>query len=140
MTEPHYDFAPVKAMVAGYKVHEACEILQISGTSWLKYQVAGVDVWTADRLAVRLGTVPYLLWPEWLADSIASLDTTSERICAADGCDVSFQPRQETRLFCSTRCKSRTSARRRRRVSGGDILAYRREWRRTRAAAKEQAA
>lgn len=57
----------------------------------------------AERCADRLGVHPYCLWPEMRDDVIASV----VRVCAAEGCEETFEPLTVRRIYCSTRCRDR---------------------------------
>lgn len=48
-------------------------IVDVHPRTLLKWQAEGVDVWTADRIASRLGVNATKLWPAWedLADAAA---------------------------------------------------------------------
>lgn len=83
--------------------------LGVSGTRLASFAEFGVDERTAERLAVRAGFVPYLIWPELMDQAIADL----EKVCAADDCDERFVPplRQPYKRFCTARCKTRQQRR-----------------------------
>jgi hypothetical protein len=75
-----------------------------------RWQKIGVDFWQADKLAVRLGVMPYVIWPEWLEWSIlwvaqgdaAELDKKGAR---CDSCNGMFLKKKKGHRFCSEACQ-----------------------------------
>ncbi|MCA1569327.1 MAG: hypothetical protein LC798_03185 [Chloroflexi bacterium] len=66
-TAPRYDFGPLWEAAAAPSFIELARRLGLHSRQLYRYAHRGVTDGAADRLAVRLGFVPYLLWPEWLA-------------------------------------------------------------------------
>ena len=81
----------------------------VSGSTAKQYRTEGVSWRVADRLAHCAGYHPAEVWPEWTDDQIEA--TKSE--CAAEDCAERFLPSNARQRFCSSRCRSRVSARRR---------------------------
>lgn len=81
--------------------------LRISGATLQTFTTFGMDERAAERLAVRAGFVPYLVWPEWIREA--------EVECEAPDCPVTFVKkwRGAHRRFCSDTCRDRTGSRKR---------------------------
>lgn len=105
-----YPLDPLIALM-GVGRTEANRVLRISGKTEQEYRTLGVSALVADRLAVRAGFDAYVVWPELLADVIASV----ERECAAPDCTERFIPgwKAGKKRYCSDTCKKRMFARRR---------------------------
>lgn len=74
MSAPLLDLDTLRAVAARVRdlpadmvtVDQAAEACGVSSRAWCRWMVkGGVDVWTADRVAVHLGLHPCMIWPEW---------------------------------------------------------------------------
>lgn len=99
---------PLQALVDATGLTEAAlgREVGLSGTSLKKARELGLVDAAADRCAVRLGLLPWQVWPEWLE--------ALNRPCSADGCNERFLPpeRAPHALYCSRRCAQREKVRR----------------------------
>ena len=109
-----YPLAPLAAL-AGLEVHQLASRLHLSGSTWQQYRDEGVSERVADRMAVRLGFDPYVVWPEMLDHAIE--DTSKP--CAREGCDARFMPVNSLHRYCSARCKKKENMRAWRRTDAG---------------------
>ena len=73
----------------------------VSGQTWKKYQAEGMPEPIADRLAVKCGLVPFLVWPNWLEDV--------GKPC--EECGAWFVPFRRNGRFCGKQCQQRKAAR-----------------------------
>lgn len=73
----------------------------------------GLTELQADRWAVKLGLLPWMVWPAWLDDALTP--------CEAPGCDRRFapHPRAPHTRYCSSTCRQRAKARRYRATANG---------------------
>jgi hypothetical protein len=58
----------------GVTNRDIAKALRTSGTTWHRLRVNGLNDWQADRAAIRLGTVPHLVWPGWVDAGMSPLD------------------------------------------------------------------
>lgn len=94
-----------------------------------RWRRRGLSRLTADRAAVAAGYLPYLIWPDWLDDSIAAVeaeDAANSRECAAEDCDRMFLAGPSQR-FCSKRCQRRAAETRRRPTKRARDIAQRKD-------------
>lgn len=82
-----------------------------SGTDWTRAARDGILEAKADRWAVKLGLVPFEVWPDWLDDAF--------RPCTATGCPNRFAPYRDQDLYCSRTCARRERVRRHRATEHG---------------------
>jgi hypothetical protein len=101
MTEHRYPFAPLKGHAPTH--WELCQVLRISKQSANAFTQHGITLEQAERFADRIQIHPYELWPE-MADHIVEAMT---KVCVADGCNETFEPKTKRRLYCSPRCRDR---------------------------------
>ena len=58
----------------GYSHHRLAVILHMSGTRLVHHLEHGLTDWQADRAAIRLGTLPHLVWPGWVDAGLSVVD------------------------------------------------------------------
>lgn len=97
------------ADVMGEDINSLARPLNLAGSTWKQYRDEGVSEKVADRLAVRAGFHPFVVWPEMAEDNFADF----ARECAAEDCTERFIPHWKTpfQKWCSTRCKQRIKTR-----------------------------
>lgn len=95
-----YPLAPL-AEAMHLTPYQACERLGATGRVGKAYRDRGVSEVVADRLATKAGLSAYEVWPELRDDVIASV------VCAAEGCDETFDPTNPRRIYCSNLCRDR---------------------------------
>jgi len=89
------------AAVLGMTEHAALAWLGITGTEQLEYRRRGLTDYQADRLAVKAGFHPAVIWPELVEDRIRRY----VRVCSA--CSEPFLPVDSGRRhYCSHACYS----------------------------------
>lgn len=100
---------PLVALVEASGLSETALARRVgwSGTTLRGVRDGGLTERMADRSAVRLGLVPWLIWPTWLID--AEVD------CANDRCDRRFVPVVGHQRFCRAACRNSFNERRGRR-------------------------
>lgn len=109
-----YPVAPLAALM-GSTQWMALDRLGVTGSHAQDYIRRGMSEKVADRVAIKAGLHPYVVWPEMLADDIAA----AERECVAPDCPIVFVPPatgrgQKERHYCSRTCQVRTNRRRQR--------------------------
>lgn len=67
---------PLEALAArmGCSVHRMGERLQVAGSTLQEYRQRGLTPRIADRLAIRAGYHPALIWPTWIDDALTVVD------------------------------------------------------------------
>lgn len=58
----------------GVSGRDVAVALHVSGTRWHRLCVDGLNDWQADRAAIRLGTLPHVVWPGWVDAGLTPLD------------------------------------------------------------------
>jgi hypothetical protein len=86
--------------------HAACIWLGCSGSTELEYRSRGVTERVADRLAVKAGLHPYVVWPEMAEHTMTQI----QRRC--DHCEELFFPARTDQRFCTPLCRKRWHGRR----------------------------
>lgn len=102
--EPRYPLGELAAAV-GVTVARLGRDLGLSGKTMQEYRQRGVSAVVADRLAVRCGLDPYVVWPELLDHSIAA----AEKRCKE--CGAPFVPRSHRDKYCCPAHQRRHTAR-----------------------------
>lgn len=108
---PKYALTPLVEALTLAPGASVARVLNVSGQRLASFAEYGIEERTAERLAVRAGFHPSVIWTEWFDDAIAEL----ERECEAPDCPVRFvlKWRGAHRRFCSDTCRDRTGSRRR---------------------------
>lgn len=91
-----YPLAPLMEAAGIETMLELRRLFPMNGTEYRRVLDDGLSEHQADRWAVKLGLVPWLVWCEW-----------ATRPCAAEDCDTAFMPKQAHQRFCCTSCSSR---------------------------------
>lgn len=108
-----YPLEPLRQLT-GWSVVELNRLAPCNGTEYRLRMEHGVTEKIADRLAVAAGVHPWLIWPE-MEDHI----TLTMPVCAADGCEERFLPRDCRTRYCSATCRHREKMRRYRTTEHG---------------------
>lgn len=58
----------------GVDTRRVCRVLHISGSTYRQIVERGMSTWQADRAAIRLGVMPWDVWPEWIDAGLGPLD------------------------------------------------------------------
>jgi hypothetical protein len=58
-------FAPLTTSRAFRSEHEMAKALRVSAATLRRYRTEGLDAYQADRAAIRLGSHPSIVWPDW---------------------------------------------------------------------------
>lgn len=102
-----YPFAPLAELM---KLSPSAAAIALNvGGSRFRYLTYGMTEQQADRMAVRAGFHPFVVWPEMVDDVIEDVG----RSCVI--CEQMFVPVKQAELVCSLPCR----------------LEYRRRWRRS---------
>lgn len=121
-----YDFGPL-ADAMDVSKHEACQRLNIVGSTEVEYRRRGLTEKVADRLACRAGFHPSVIWPDWMDDVIVA----EELVCARIRCTERFVPARWNQRYCSAKCQKAAATARweRRRYQTNPELAERKRQR-----------
>lgn len=92
-----YPWAPLAALVGSGLAGK----LNVSGSTLQDYQTRGVTPRVADRLAMKAGLHPSLVWPSWFDDVLED----HGRDCAE--CGGRFLPKRHDAKFCDPACNRR---------------------------------
>ena len=68
-----YPLEPL-ADAMGITVHKACTRLRVTGATYQEYRDRGLTPMVADRLAIKAGFHPGLIWPQWVTDALTVVD------------------------------------------------------------------
>jgi hypothetical protein len=100
---------PLEALMEATGLSEAhlARRVGMDGTTLKRARENGLVASAADRYAVRAGFVPWLVWPEWIADQIEDCSQPCEE------CGSPFVPVKKGHRFCNRTCGSRNLKRRR---------------------------
>jgi hypothetical protein len=107
-TDPvRYPIAPLLALMSGTP-REALARLKVSGSTQQEYLTRGVSELVADRLAIRAGLHPYVVWPE-MVDAVevtgpTTLEEEQQVECASPRCSTRFVPSRKGHVYCRPRC------------------------------------
>lgn len=96
---PRYALAPLMRAAGVASMAELRATFPMNGATYRRVLDEGLSEVQADRLAVRLGLLPWDVWPDWLE--------AAEVECAATDCAVRFVPAQGHQRFCHSSCSSR---------------------------------
>lgn len=99
MTDRRFPFAPLAAAMGATEPQAARE-LGLSGSTEQQYRRDGVTERVADRLAVKAGLHPWMVWPEMAEQAMAD----AQRSC--EECGAGYWPRQRNQRFCSQPCSA----------------------------------
>jgi len=58
----------------GVSNRDVAKALRASGSGWHRMCANGLNDWQADRAAIRLGTLPHLVWPGWTDAGLTVVD------------------------------------------------------------------
>ena len=107
---------PIQSLFAAMRADSLADtlaFLKLSGSTWTEYRDQGISAHVAHRLADKVGLVATAVWPELIDAELEGMEVE----CAASDCDVVFvrdpAQRGKPRRYCSSRCASRVSRRRR---------------------------
>lgn len=112
MRRRRYPLAPFFELT-GWSMTRVTEIAAANAEELRRRRSEGVTERIADRLAVAAGFHAFVIWPE-MADHVIA-DT--QRECADEMCRAWFVPTNAKHRYCTDRCRSRASSRRRYRMS-----------------------
>ena len=79
------------------------ELLGVHYRQISRWRKLGLDQFIADRCAIRVGCLPYEIWPAWLDDAVMEFAKT----CAAPNCEATFFPYRRQNIYCSATCKKK---------------------------------
>jgi hypothetical protein len=69
-----YSFDVLLEQIGARTIDGACERLSIGDDTYRRYETNGLTEVQADRLAVRAGLHPAMVWPTWVQDGLTPLD------------------------------------------------------------------
>jgi lambda repressor-like predicted transcriptional regulator len=87
---------PLEALTDASGLSEAALVRQVgmSGSTLKRVRVEGLSEAQADRYACRLGLVPWMVWPNWLADAQVPCKE----------CGELFVPKRKGHVYCTIKC------------------------------------
>lgn len=73
-TEERYPLDPLLDALGLRSLNQAAARIGVSGATLYEYRDRGLTAHVADRLAVKAGLHPAMVWPSWVEDGLTVLD------------------------------------------------------------------
>jgi hypothetical protein len=96
---------PIDALLALTDMPYSTVVGRVNSEAWNNMRALGLTPYMADKLAVKCGFHPSLVWPSWWDDEIAEFSL------ACPECDQRFMPSRPTQKFCCPQHRNNYNAR-----------------------------